>query len=985
MTTPRILLAEDDAVTADSLRTLLAQMGYEVLGPVATGKQAIERAATDRPDVILMDMRLRGSMSGLEAAALIRKRYEVPVIYLTAYADDSLVQQAAATEPYAYLTKPVRERDLAASIGIALYRSRTDRELRHINLLLRAIRDMNQVVSRERDPGRLLQQACDILVQTRGYRLAWVGAPPAEEGHPVLLAQAGTGAALLEIFGQQTEHSDAPWKQCLSTRKPVVCVGGAEEETGPRNAEAVAAVPLLNEERLFGVLCIHAGAQGFFQAELDLLSEMATDLALGLWGLEQEQARRKAEEQLRQSEENYRSLFERAIEGIAVADLETGVILDCNDAFLKLVGWERSDLIGRHQSVLHPPEERAGEVTVSFAAHRGEREGQSLASVLVTKTGERRPVEITASVQEVGGRRLLEAFFRDVGERVRAEQEREQQLARIALLSEIARAVAQRLDVSSILHAALQRLEGGLPLECTIIAVLAPDTGALRIAALGAQGSRVAASLGLVEGGACPTVGAFPAGCLEGEVIYIKDIRSAPDDNAARLAAAGIGSIVGVPLMAEGKVLGILGAARRAADGFGEMELDFLRVVAEHVSLAVYHARLYQDLQAAYRELQVAQASAIQQERLRALGQMASGIAHDFNNALTPIVAYSELLLTAHEARGGDEKTARFLRSIGAAAESAAGTVARLRAFYRPRDADEVYGRVSINEVLAETVALTQPKWKDEAQARGAEVRVAIRNAGKLAVAGQASELREMFTNLLFNAVDAMPRGGTITIGSRADDDGNVIVEVTDTGVGMNEETRRRCVEPFFTTKGERGTGLGLAMAYGTIQRHKGTLEIESTPGEGTTFRIIFPPYRASSASCAVRPAPADIRPLSILLVDDEAFVCDAIGEFLTMQGHTVQMARNGLEALEVFLVGRFDLVITDRAMPEMGGDQLAAAIKGMDPSQPVIMLTGFGDFMAAHDESVAGADEIIGKPVDLKRLLEAAARVTRQHSRLST
>lgn len=980
MTTPRILVVEDDAVTADSLRGALAQMGHDVLGPVATGKQAVEMAAAGRPDVVLMDVRLRGSISGVEAATRIQKVHDVPVIYLTAYADDALVRQAAATEPYAYLTKPVRERDLAAGIGIALYRSRTDRKLRHLNQVLHAIRDVNRLIARERDAGRMLQQACSILVRARGYHLTWIGKPARDAGRLAPLACAGEGTDLLEAADDGTQGADLPWIRCLATRKPEMCPGtAADEETGGRSAKAAAAVPMLYEKRLFGVLCVHAGDQEFSDEELDLLGEVAADLALGLWGIEQRKERRKAEEQLRRSEEDYRRLFDGAIEGIAVADIETGVILDCNEAFLKLVGCERSELIGRHQSVLHPPDDRVGGVTSSFAAHRGESEGQPLASVLVTKTGERRAVEVTARVQEIGGRPVLHGFFRDVSKRKQAEEEREQQIARIALLSEIARAVAQRLDVSNILHAALQRLEGGLPLQCATIAVSDPDTGDLRIAALGAQGSGVAAAIGLAEGGVCPTVGSFPAGCLDGEVIYIQDIHAATDANAVRLAAAGVGSVVGVPLMAEGKVLGVLGAARREPNAFSEMELDFLRVVAEHISLAVYHARLYQDLQAAYGELKQAQAAAIQQERLRALGQMAGGIAHDFNNALTPIVAYSELLLTAHETRGGDEKTARFLRSIGAAAESAAGTVARLRAFYRPRDADEVYGRVSIDEVLAETVALTQPKWKDEAQARGAEVRVTIRNDGKLVVAGQASELREMLTNLVFNAVDAMPCGGSITIGSRADGDGNVIVEVTDTGIGMNEETRRRCMEPFFTTKGERGTGLGLAMAYGTIQRHKGILEVDSVPGEGTTFRVIFPPYDASSASFAMRPAPADTRPLRILLVDDEAFVRDAIGEFLTSCGHAVEKACNGLEALEVFLVGRFDLVITDRAMPEMGGDQLAAAIKGMDPSQPVIMLTGFGDFMAAHGESVAGADEIIGKPVDLKRFSDAIARAVEE------
>ena len=380
-------------------------------------------------------------------------------------------------------------------------------------------------------------------------------------------------------------------------------------------------------------------------------------------------------------------------------------------------------------------------------------------------------------------------------------------------------------------------------------------------------------------------------------------------------------------------------------------------------------------LEAALAELRQTQQQVIQQERLRALGQMASGIAHDFNNALSPILGFSELLLMIPESLDDKEKVTRYLKTIHTAAQDAANVVSRLREFYRHREKGEFFQPVFLNQVVEQTISLTQPRWKDQAQANGVTVDVQADLQEVPLIAGNEAELREVLTNLIFNAVDAMPRDGTVTLRTRLDE-GWVVLEVSDTGTGMTEEVRQRCLEPFFSTKGDRGTGLGLAMVFGTVQRHEGEIDIETEPGRGTTFIIRLPVVRERGGGEGRRQAEGVSRPLHVLVVDDDPTVRELVIAYLASDGHTVDTATSGREGLEKFRAGHYDLVMTDRAMPEMGGDQMAAAVKRLAPHKPVIMLTGFGDMMQAAGENPAGVDVVLSKPVTRSRLREALAQV---------
>jgi CheY-like chemotaxis protein/anti-sigma regulatory factor (Ser/Thr protein kinase) len=248
-------------------------------------------------------------------------------------------------------------------------------------------------------------------------------------------------------------------------------------------------------------------------------------------------------------------------------------------------------------------------------------------------------------------------------------------------------------------------------------------------------------------------------------------------------------------------------------------------------------------------------------------------------------------------------------------------------------------------------------------------------------ISGNPSALREAFTNLVFNAVDAMPQGGTITFEAKTEPH-VVRLEVSDTGSGMSEEVRRHCFDPFFSTKGTKGTGLGLAMVYGVIRRHEGTVDIKSEPGKGTTFIIRLPQYigarhlavTAEGAPAARPPRPA--KSLRCLLVDDEASVRAVMREYLASEGHTVETATSGADALEKYEPDKYDLVVTDWAMPGMSGDRLAIRLKELSASLPIIMLTGFGELIKAKGEQPAGVDVLISKPPTLDAVREAIVQV---------
>jgi PAS domain S-box-containing protein len=380
-------------------------------------------------------------------------------------------------------------------------------------------------------------------------------------------------------------------------------------------------------------------------------------------------------------------------------------------------------------------------------------------------------------------------------------------------------------------------------------------------------------------------------------------------------------------------------------------------------------------LSAALDELKQTQQQMVQQERLRALGEMASGIAHDFNNALTMILGFSELMLADPDLLEDAAQVRQNLELVAMAAHDAASIVRRLRELYRERGTDDVdVEAVDLHSVARAAIMLTEPRWRAQAQAQGVYLTVAEDVQPGSIVAASEADLRELLTNLIINACDACEDKGTIVV--RAAPEGEtVVLEVVDNGHGMSDEVRARCLEPFFTTKEDRGTGLGLPMVYAIVQRHGGTISIDSAPGRGTTIGVRLPQALPEAAPAAGDSVERTHGPWRVLIVEDEEHVRTVLRRYLSHAGHDVATAASAPEALALIDTRLPDLVLVDRAMPEMSGDRLVTLIRDRAPETRIVMLSGFGVTPAA-DEAIPQVDGMIAKPVRLNELLSALGRV---------
>ncbi len=364
----------------------------------------------------------------------------------------------------------------------------------------------------------------------------------------------------------------------------------------------------------------------------------------------------------------------------------------------------------------------------------------------------------------------------------------------------------------------------------------------------------------------------------------------------------------------------------------------------------------------------------IQVERLRALGEMALGVAHDFNNLLAAILGRAQLLklnLSKHtgpERRESNPYLLEGLTLIEQAALDGAEIIRRIQDYTQTRG-EEDYARVDLNEVIRDVIELTRPRWKSTAEAEGIRVEVQEDRRQLPPVAGNPSELREVLTNLVLNAIDSMSGGGNLTIKTETDRRMNTI-HIQDTGRGIAPEDLERVFQPFFTTKGSSSSGLGLSVSYGIIRRHGGNLLAKSEPGKGTTFTIQLPvSLKALEESEAERP-PRPGRRANVLVIDDDKRIRDNLREILSLAGHNVTVADNAKHGIALFKTGPYDLVFTDLGMPEISGWEVARIIKETDPRVPVALVTGWGVGTDGEKLNDKGIDMVISKPFQVNRIL---------------
>jgi PAS domain S-box-containing protein len=574
--------------------------------------------------------------------------------------------------------------------------------------------------------------------------------------------------------------------------------------------------------------------------------------------------------------------------------------------------------------------------------------------------------------------------LRDITDRKIAEQKLQTQLERLSLLGQITRAIGERQDIRSIFQVVIRSLEDSLPIDFGCVCLYDSHAAEVVVNCVGVRSEALAMELAMTDQAHIGIDQNGLSQCVRGRLVYEQDVSQIDFPFPQRLARSGIRAFVAAPLLFESQVFGILIAARRDANSFSSGECEFLQQLSEHVALASHQSEVYSALQQAYDDLRQTQQTVMQQERLRALGQMASGIAHDINNAISPVALYTEMLL--EQEPGLSKRTREYLETTQRAIGDVAHTVARMREFYRQHEPELVLTPLNISALVQQVVDLARARWSDMPQQRGIVIDLKLELGQNLPpVAGIESELREALINLVFNAVDAMPEGGTLTIRTKATAGPasmqQVDVEVADSGMGMEEETRRRCLEPFFTTKGERGTGLGLAMVYGVTRRHNADIELESAVGHGTTVRLRFPVAVSSTVDAQSVTAQSMPPRLRILSVDDDPLLIKSLRDALEADGHAVVTANGGQAGIDAFREAeerdeRFAVVITDLGMPYVDGRKVASAVKNDSPSTPVILLTGWGQRLVAEGDVPPHVDRVLNKPPKLKELRAALAEL---------
>jgi signal transduction histidine kinase len=505
-------------------------------------------------------------------------------------------------------------------------------------------------------------------------------------------------------------------------------------------------------------------------------------------------------------------------------------------------------------------------------------------------------------------------------DRARTDGDLARLVQRERTLRELTQTLAAHLDEARALELAVERAAGLLEAPYTRVWLLAPE-GDLRCTA--AHGFLIPKW----ESERLP-VTSIAGLVLEGDTLNLPNAPEHPRwVNKDFLRRTGLAAYLGAPIRRAGQTLGVIETMRAPGHSFDATDEDALRVLADAVAIAVANARLYRDAQNAERH-------ALQTDKLRALGQMAGGIAHDLNQSLGLVVGHGDLALQALENAEPDVARAReSLRVIMQAAIDGGETVKGLLAFSRA-DPTGPPEQVDLGGLLHDVAKLTAPRWRDAAQMEGRAISMVVETNADAMITGWPASLREAFANLVLNAVDALPNGGSIRLTARRRG-GRVEALVSDDGVGMSAEVQARAFEPFYTTKGERGTGLGLAVVFGIVERHEGEIDIESLQARGTTFRLSFPPAAQAEAEPALVATAAESVPLRILAVDDELELRQMAALMLRMDGHAVSTAGSGEDALALLETGEFDLVLSDIGMGEgMNGWELAEHVKARWPAR---------------------------------------------------
>lgn len=873
----RILICEDEVILAKDLADSLKDLGYEVAGKASSGEDCIRLAEETRPDLILMDIDLKGEIDGIEAAEQIRARMDIPVVYVTVYAEKDLLEKATHTGPYGYLSKPVGFLELKSTVEMALFKHKADRQLRASEVKFRSL--VEQI------PAIVYEAACDQS-STKVYV-----SPHVES---------------LLGFSQEDFVADPDlWGKMLHTddRARVMADLSKRRESGETFVSEYRMIARDDRTIWFRdearVVCDGIGQPPCVQGVMFDITDL-----------------KKSEEALTESEERFSKSFVNNPAGLTIVHMDTNRVLEVNDAWTKIFGYSREEAIGRTTMELGIYDAETYRKIMEEIRVKGQV--RNVEVTVKNRTGEDRVLLVSREVIPMGDVPHLLAMGVDITDRKKAEEALTASEEKFRQLAEVA-------------------FEG----------ILFHDGGVL----------------------------------LDANEQFYTTMGYEPDE------------LIGTQIMEKSIAPESIDTVRgHIASGFTEpYEIVGLRKDGSRIPLEV-RARLKRiggkDIRAvALRDLsqrKEMERRLVEAQKMEAVGTLAGGISHDFNNLLQIISGNAELLEIELA-----QRDLRFteMDAIRQAAHRGADLVKQILTF--SRRVDMKFEIINLNDDVKNTERLlyrTIPKMI------GIELMLEDRLHP---VRADSTQIEQILINLAVNAKDAMPDGGTLAIKTQNLNVKNqyckgcgghftgqyVLLTVSDTGHGMDEDVLQHIFEPFFTTKGlAEGTGLGLATVFGIVKMHGGHIGCESEVGKGTTFAIYFPAAETHKPDIeSIHEATAVAGGTeTILVVDDEPMIAELAARMLENAGYSVITASTGREALDIYAQHNSDvaLVILDLIMPEMGGEQCLKELLKINPQVKAVISSGFaitGDTKDFLDEEAKGK---VAKPFNMRELLRAVRHV---------
>ena len=671
------------------------------------------------------------------------------------------------------------------------------------------------------------------------------------------------------------------------------------------------ATPLISQDQLIGILHIQSlKPEAYTESDVRLTEKVGNQIAGAIANAQLFAARQQAEEALQKSEEKYRTILESIEEGYYEVDF-AGNFTFLNDSMCHIFGYHREELMDMKDREYTDRETTRKLFQAFNEVYRTGKPGRVFDYEIIRKDGTKRHVETSLSLRKdaSGNATGFRGIIRDVTEHKRAEEALRQSEERYRTILETIEEGYYEVDLAGNFTFFNDSV-------CQIFGYPREELMGMN----NRQYTDQETTRKLFQASNEVYRTGKPGKVFENEIIK--------KDGTRR----DVETSISLRKDATGKPMGFRGIIRDITD----------------------KKRIEEQL--------------FQAEKLRAVGEMASGVAHDFNNALAAILGNTQLLLYTVQ----DKELRETLNIIEKVAKDSSQTVRRLQDFTRKGVPQKLF-KVDLNAIVKDSIEITKPKWKDEAQSRGIHIEMVSHLEEIPLASGNVSELREVVTNMIFNAIEALHGGGRIeirTFRQRRD----VCMQISDTGVGIAEETKKRIFEPFFTTKPFTNTGLGLSMSYGIVKRFGGEIEVESKVGQGAVFTITLPIGEDEKEETVDSQPIKKGRRARILVIDDDAFVRSVLSRTLAQADHQVTLAEDGGKGVQLFKGGGFDMVLTDLGMPGVSGWEVCRMIKEISPRTPVGMVTGWGDEKNRGKMEEYGLDFFISKPFDFAQILNVVA-----------